>query len=111
MLEALEALVLMLSPFTPHLCEELWEALAHTDGVVAAGWPTYDPEVARAEEVVVPVQVNGRVRARLTVAVETSEEALESLALGHSRIEAYTAGKQIAKVIVVPGKLVNIVIR
>jgi leucyl-tRNA synthetase len=109
--EALEALVLMLSPFTPHLCEELWEVLAHTDGVVAAGWPTYDPEVARVEEVVVPVQVNGRVRARLTVAVETSEEELESLALGHARIETYTAGKQIAKVIVVPGKLVNIVIR
>ena len=73
--------------------------------------PTYDPEVARAEEVVVPVQVNGRVRARLTVAVETSEEELESLALGHDRIETYTSGKQIAKVIIVPGKLVNIVIR
>jgi len=109
--EAVEAVVLMLSPFAPHLCEELWEVLAHTDGVVAAGWPTYDPEVARAEEVVVPVQVNGRVRARLTVAVETSEEELESLALGHDRIETYTSGKQIAKVIIVPGKLVNIVIQ
>ena len=107
--EAVEALVLLLSPFTPHLAEELWEALGHADGVVAAGWPAFDPAVARAEEVVVPVQVNGKVRARLTVAAETSEAALRELALVHPQIEAHTSGKRIARVVVVPRKLVNVV--
>ena len=109
--EGIEALVLMISPFTPHLAEELWEMLGHQNGIVAAGWPTYDPEVARATEIVVPVQVNGRVRTRLTVAVETSEDALRDLALSEPHVEAHTAGKQINRVVIVPGKLVNIVVR
>ena len=109
--EAIEALVLMLSPFAPHLAEELWEALGHGDGVAAAGWPACDPEAVRAEEVVVPVQVNGRLRARLTVAVDTPREMLEKLAVEHPHVGAHTAGKQITKVIVVPCKLVNVVAR
>ena len=109
--EAIEALVLMLSPFAPHLAEELWEALGHADGVVAAGWPDYDPEAVRAEEIVVPVQVNGRLRARLTVAVDTPREVLEKLAVEHQHVVAHTAGKRLTKVIVVPGKLVNVVAR
>ena len=109
--EAVEALVLMLSPFTPHLSEELWEALGHSEGVVAAGWPTFDPAVARADEVVVPVQVNGRVRARLKVDAGASAEELEALALRDPHVVPYTSGKNIARIIVVPGKLVNIVAR
>ena len=65
--EALEALVLMLSPFTPHLAEELWERLGHASGVVAAGWPAFDEAAAREDEIEMPVQVNGKVRARITV--------------------------------------------
>jgi len=72
--EAIEALVLMLSPFTPHLCEELWEGLGHPDGVVAAGWPAFDEAAAREEEIEIPVQVNGKVRARITVAANLPEE-------------------------------------
>ena len=109
--EALEALVLMLSPFTPHLCEELWEALGHSQGVVAAGWPTFDPEVARADEVVVPVQVNGRVRARLTIDAGMSSADLEALALQDPQVLPHTSDKKISRVIIVPGKLVNIVAR
>ena len=109
--EAIEVLVLMLSPFAPHLAEELWEAMGHADGVVAAGWPDYDPEAVRAEEIVVPVQVNGRLRARLTVAVDTPREMLEKLAVEHPHVAAHTAGKRITKVIVVPRKLVNVVVR
>ena len=109
--EGIEALVLMISPFTPHLAEELWEVLGHQNGLVAAGWPTYDPEVARATEIVVPIQVNGRVRTRLMVAAETSEDALRDLALSEPHVEAHTAGKQIDRVVIVPGKLVNIVVR
>src|SRR5262249_17270018 len=65
--EAIEALVRMVSPFAPHMAEELWESLGHTGGIVAAGWPVSDEAVAKAEEIVVPVQINGKLRARLTV--------------------------------------------
>jgi leucyl-tRNA synthetase len=109
--EAVEALVLMLSPFTPHLAEELWEALGHPDGTVAAGWPTFDPGVARADEVIVPVQVNGRVRARLTVSVDISTKDLEAQALADPSVVSHTLDKEISRVVVVPGKLVNIVAR
>ena len=109
--EAVEALVLMLSPFTPHLSEELWETLGHSGGVVAAGWPEFDPGVARADELVVPVQVNGRVRSRLTVDAGVSEDELERLALADPPVAAYVADKTITRVIVIAGKLVNIVAR
>ncbi len=109
--EAVEALVLMLSPFTPHLSEELWEALGHSDGVVAAGWPAFDPNVARADELVVPVQVNGRVRTRLTVDAELSVAELERQALEDPHVVAHVSGKTVARVIVIAGKLVNIVAR
>jgi leucyl-tRNA synthetase len=107
--EALEALVLMLSPFTPHLSEELWEALGHGEGVEAAGWPVFDAEVARAETLVLPVQVNGKVRARLTVSVDSGEDDLRRLALEQPQVRAHTAGKTVARVVVVPGRLVSIV--
>ena len=107
--EAIEALVLMLSPFTPHLSEELWEALGHADGVEAAGWPEFDADVARAETIVLPVQVNGKVRARLTVAVDTAEDELRRLAQAQPQVRAHTTGKTVARVVVVPGRLVSIV--
>ena len=101
----------MLSPFAPHMCEELWEALGHANGIVAAGWPEYDETVARAEEIVVPVQVNGKVRSRLTVPPGTSEEQLRELALADPQIKPYLDGKQVKKVVVVSGgKLVSIVV-
>ena len=107
--EALEALVLMLAPFTPHLAEELWEALGHGEGVEAAGWPAFDPDVARVETVVLPVQVNGKVRARVTAAVDTAEDELRRLALAQPQVRAHVAGKTVARVVVVPGRLVSIV--
>ena len=107
--EALEALVLMLAPFTPHLSEELWEALGHGEGVEAAGWPAFDPDVARVETVVLPVQVNGKVRARVTAAVDTAEDELRRLALAQPQVQAHVAGKTVARVVVVPGRLVSIV--
>lgn len=107
--EATEALVLLLSPFTPHLAEELWEAMGHGDGVEAAGWPKCDESVARAEELVVPVQVNGKVRARMTVPVDTPDEALKEMALSQPQVQAHTTGKEIARVVLVQRKLVSIV--
>ena len=108
--EAIEALVLMLSPFTPHLCEELWERLGHAGGLVTVAWPTFDTEVARADEIVVPVQVNGKLRARLTVPADVSEEDLRTAALTESSVQTHTAGKTVARVVVVRRRLVNIVV-
>ena len=109
--EAVEALVLMLSPFTPHLCEELWERLGRTGGLGGAAWPEFDPAVARADEVVVPVQVNGKLRARLTVAADVSEAELREGALAEPVVQSHTAGRTIVRVVVVRGKLVNVVAR
>ena len=109
--EAIEALVRMLSPFAPHMAEELWEALGHADGVVAAGWPAYDEVVARADQIVVPVQVNGKLRGRLTVAAGTSEEKLREMALADPQVRPHIDGKDVKKVVVVSGgKLVSIVV-
>ena len=111
--EAIEALVLMVSPFAPHMAEELWEKLGHTGGVTAAGWPVFDPEVAKAAEVVVPVQVNGKLRARLTVDPEETEERLREMALADPQIAKYVEGKTIRKVVVAgsgANRLISIVV-
>ena len=107
---AVEALVLMLSPFAPHTAEELWESLGHGEGLTAAAWPSFDPQVARAEEIVVPVQVNGKVRSRLKVPADASEEHLRDAALADPAVKGYTAGKTVRKVVVAGGKLVNVVV-
>jgi leucyl-tRNA synthetase len=111
--EAIEALVLMISPFAPHMAEELWEQLGHTGGVDAAGWPVFDPEVAKAAEIVVPVQVNGKLRARLTVDPEETEERLREMALADPQVAKYVEGKTIRKVVVAgsgANRLVSIVV-
>ena len=109
--EAVEALVLMLSPFAPHMCEELWERTGHAGDLSTARWPVYDSEVARADEVVVPVQVNGRVRARLTVPAATSEQDLRERALADPAVRRHTVGKTVQTVVVAKGKLVNVVVQ
>jgi leucyl-tRNA synthetase len=108
--ESAEALLRMLSPFAPHMAEELWERLGHATSIVVAGWPVFDPEVAKAQEIVVPVQVNGKVRARLTVPVDVSEDALRDRALADPQVQHYTAGKTVRKVVVAGGKLVSVVV-
>jgi leucyl-tRNA synthetase len=107
--EAVEALTLMISPFAPHMAEELWERLGHPDGITAAGWPKYDEAVARAEQIVVPVQVNGKVRARLSVPADIPEEALRELALKDPLVVKHLEGKGIKKVVVANGRLVSVV--
>jgi leucyl-tRNA synthetase len=109
--EAIEALVLMLSPFTPHMSEELWEILGHKGGVTAAGWPQYQESVAKAAEIVVPVQVNGKVRARVTVPADIGDDRLQELALADPQIVKHLDGKTVRKILVTPGasRLVSIV--
>jgi leucyl-tRNA synthetase len=109
--EALESLVLLVSPFTPHLAEELWEALGHTGGVVAAGWPVCDEDAAREESIEIPVQVNGKVRGRVVVSAGAGDREIETAALASPQVAPHLAGKQVAKVIVARGKLVSVVVR
>jgi leucyl-tRNA synthetase len=109
--EAIEALVLMLSPFTPHMCEELWEHLGHAGGVVAAGWPAWDEDAARDESIEIPVQINGKVRGRVTVSADASDLDIEAAAIASPTIGLHVAGKQIVKVIVAKGRLVSIVVK
>jgi len=107
--ESVEALVKMISPFAPHMAEELWERLGHSGGIVAAGWPMFDESVAKAEEVVIPVQINGRLRARLTVPADVSEEQLRQIALSDPAVVKHLQGKTVRKVVIANGRLVSIV--
>jgi leucyl-tRNA synthetase len=109
--EAIEALVLLLSPFTPHLSEELWERLGHADGIVAAGWPAFDPEAAREEVIEVPVQVNGRVRGRVTLPADATEVEMQAAAHAAPQIRPHLEGMIIVKTVVASGRLVNIVVK
>jgi len=109
--EAVDALVRMLAPFAPHTGEELWEMLGHKGGLSATSWPAFDAEVAKADEIVVPVQINGKVRSRLTVAAGATESELEALALADPTVKAHTQGKTVKKVVIAKGKLVSLVVQ
>jgi leucyl-tRNA synthetase len=106
----LEPFVLILSPFAPHLAEELWRALGRQDTLAYEAWPKYDPALTKADEIEVPVQVNGKVRSKLTVPAGIDKAALEAAALADPRVREIIGDKPVRKVIVVPGKLVNIVV-
>ncbi len=109
--EIIEKLTLMLGPFTPYLAQELWEELGRTGPVFQQAWPCYDPELAREEQLEIPVQVNGRLRGRIYAAPGTAREVLERRAVEDDKIRTYVSGKQIVKIVVVPDKLVNIVVK
>ena len=111
--EALESLVVMLTPFAPHVAEEMWEGLGHAGGLLSAErrWPIADPELAQREELEIPIQVNGKLRSRLITAPDVSEDDLRSAALADDKVRALIDGHDVLKVVVVPRRLVNIVIR
>ncbi len=109
--EIIGKLTLMLGPFTPYLAQELWEELGRTGPVFREEWPSYDPELAREEELEIPVQVNGKLRGRICAAPGTPREVLEQRAAGDDKIQGYLSGRQIVKIVVVPDKLVNIVVK
>ena len=111
--EALESLVLMLAPFAPHIAEEMWEGLGQTGGLLSgeAKWPQANEELARKEELEIPVQINGKLRARIRATPETPEAELRAAALADEKVRGFTGGREVVKVIVVPQRLVNIVVR
>ncbi len=109
--DALEKTVLLLSPFAPHLAEEAWSRTGHADSVHKQQWPRFDPEKLVVDEVEVVIQINGKVRGRIIVPIDCPEGELVAAARANDRVGALLDGKEIIKVITVPGRLVNIVVR
>jgi leucyl-tRNA synthetase len=104
-------LALLLAPFAPYLAHELWEMLGEKGSLLRAPWPKYDAALAKEEEIVIPVQINGKLRGRVTVPADATEELVLERALAEEKVAAAIAGKQIVKKIYVPGKMVNLVVR
>jgi leucyl-tRNA synthetase len=106
----METFTLLLSPMAPHLAEELWQVLGHDGTLAYEPWPTYDPALLVDAEVEIPVQVNGKLKARLLAPADADEAALEALARADEKVAALLEGKDLRKVVIKPGKLVNFVV-
>jgi leucyl-tRNA synthetase len=111
MTEMLEKVALMLAPFAPYVAQEIWEELGKEGPVFRNPWPAFDPELAKDEEAEVVVQVNGKLRSRMLAPFGTPKDELEARAMADEKVKPFLNGKQIAKIITVPDKLVNIVVR
>lgn len=107
----LESFVLLLAPFAPHLAEELWQRLGNKDTLAYQAWPSYDPELAKLETITIAVQVNGKLRHTLDVAAETGKDELLALAKQSEKVQGYLAGTTVVREVVVPGRLVNFVVK
>jgi leucyl-tRNA synthetase len=108
--DAAERLVLLLAPLAPFITEELWRGvLGNSVSVHVSPWPEFDPELVRRDQVTCVIQVDGKVRDRIQVAPDTTEDELKQLALGAERVQAALGGREVARVVVVPPKLVNLV--
>jgi leucyl-tRNA synthetase len=109
--EAVDTLLLMLAPFAPHITEELWQVTGHENSIHQQAWPSFDPAAIVEDEITVVVQINGRVRERILVPVDITPQAMQEKALAEPKVQQLIEGKKVVKVIPVPGKLVNIVIK
>jgi leucyl-tRNA synthetase len=109
--ETLEILILVLSPFAPHIADELWEGLGHSGATLRVAWPAYDPDLAAEEELELPVQVNGKLRSRIRVGVDVTEDEIRRLAQADEKVAQQLNGRRIVKIIVVPQKLINFVVK
>jgi len=109
--EAIDKLLLLLAPTAPHLAEELWQQTGHQYSIHNQDWPNWNEELAREEEITLVVQVNGKLRDRLTVSVSVTEDEAKTLALESQKVKPHIEGKQIAQVVYVPGRLVNLVVK
>ncbi len=108
--EVVEPMVLMIAPLTPHVAEELWERLGHDQSIAYQPFPVADPELLVEETVELPVQINGKVRGRITVPADATDDAVEAAARADERIATLLEGKTVQKVVVVPGRLVSFVV-
>ena len=108
--EAVETVVTLLAPFTPHLAEELWEGLGGRESIFSLSWPEFDPDLLIEEQWEIVVQISGKVRARITVPADSSEEEIRRTAMENERIREWVEKGTVRKVIYVPGRLINIVL-
>ncbi len=109
--EAIQSLLLLLAPLAPHISEELWARTGRPYSIHTQPWPAWDPDLAREEEITLVVQVNGKLRDRIQAPADIDEGRAKELALASPRVQKFTDRNQVAKVIYVPGKLVNVVVR
>ncbi|MCK5236257.1 MAG: class I tRNA ligase family protein, partial [Deltaproteobacteria bacterium] len=109
--EAIEALILMLSPFAPHISEELWQMLGHSEAVFNTPWPVHDPEALKTDTVTLIVQVNGKMRGKVEVASGAGKDAVSDVVLSDEKIKEWVEGKELVKFIYVPDKLANLVVK
>jgi leucyl-tRNA synthetase len=109
--QILERMALLLAPFAPYLAQEMWEELGHEGPIFRQSWPAFDPQLAKEEEAEVVVQVNGKLRSRISVPFGMIEDELIARAMADEKIKLGIEGKQIVKTVVVPDKLVNIVVK
>jgi leucyl-tRNA synthetase len=110
MQEALELVVLMLSPITPHICHHLWQTLGHNEAIVNVTWPTIDETALKQDKIELMIQVNGKLRAKISVAADAEQKDVEAQAFADENVQRFTDGKEVRKVILVPGRLLNIVV-
>ena len=108
---AMEKLVLLLAPFAPHMAEELWETLGHTTTLAYEPWPTFDEAAIKEDTIEIPIQINGKLRGKISVSAEIDKAALEEAARSDAKIAELLAGKTVVKAIVVPGRMVNFVVK
>ncbi|MDQ1239184.1 MAG: leucyl-tRNA synthetase, partial [Thermodesulfobacteriota bacterium] len=110
-MESIQTAVILLSPFVPHVCEELWQALGGSPGIVKMPWPEYNPDFLKQEQISIVVQVNGKKRSEIVVAADAPDEHVKQVALQEPNVQRFIEGKTIKKMIVVPGKLLNVVVQ
>jgi len=108
--EAVEVVLKLLYPITPHICEELWSRLGKENRLYTEPYPSYDEEALKEEEIEIPVQINGKVRAKIVIPFNADKETVEKLALKNANVRRYVEGKKIRKVIYIPNRLLNIVV-
>ena len=108
---AVKNLIIMLAPFVPHVAEEMWEHLGHSESVHKQAWPEYDESALVKDTIEIVIQINGRIKEKINIAGDSTKADMEKIAVENDKIKALTEGKNIVKIIAVPGKLINIVVK
>jgi leucyl-tRNA synthetase len=108
--DAVNTLIILLSPLVPYIAEEMWEMMGNRGGIMKEPWPSYDPEFIKAEEITIVIQINGKVRSRLTLNADINDEGIKKAVLSNDKVKEWVGDKEIKKLVIVPKKLVSIVI-
>lgn len=109
--EAMESFLILLAPYAPHLCEELWSVLGHSESISKRAWPQWDEAAVKEASIEIPVQINGKIKAKISIEPDASQDAIKEAAMANESVQAAIEGKQLVKSIVVPGRMVNLVVK